>query len=420
MKFFLSFVTFILISANIALAQTTNPRLLGNDCTPTPPANISEYEEIKITYAGRDDLVYSKARPQKISMLVFHDPGSNSCDILSMVKYGMTIDYSRKECKGGRCGYTFYVGTDGAIVQAAPLTVRTNHFAGHNSYSLGMTLMCAGGKSRLPDAQVKSSINLANALKSGYGFNNTRPHNKGPREGVLIDGISKGNTTSDRKYIINYTLSTGQLYCKVEGMIPPCTNNCDNSNISGKDLGDVRVPSHNFSSPYVNEKGDYVGDSAEWGYPVRDLSRPIESDIQPGQQYPFVDEDKLDKQDQLPSFDIHDQEKSTEDKNKKTDNFLSSLLDSLFGKENNEEDDEENTDNLNTDESEKELNQDFVEEKDESYISKNDILLETEDTIIEQNEKPKSISVSKVEFTYDGFFNNKIINNILRNIGFGK
>lgn len=260
---------------NIFGEGVTNPKLIGKDCTSSKPSDYVDAKEINIEYAGRDNATYSRAKPGKIQAIVFHDPGDNNCNgIERLVVYGQQSN-PRPECGGGSCGYHFYIGTNGRIIQAAPMTVRTNHMAGYNSTSIGITLVCAGPKTNLPEKQVENSVLLSEVLRVAYGFSQIAPHNKAPREGIYISSVARARTVSqNQKYIIKYSLGDGSsLYCKVDGLLPPCTGNCSTGSLPSKNYGNLGTPPP-FSSPYTDGKGNFIGDSKEWDYPFMSRNQP--------------------------------------------------------------------------------------------------------------------------------------------------
>ena len=274
---------FLFCPVNISAEGVTNPRLLGTDCSPNKPTDFTDAKEIKIEYAGRDNATYSKSSPRPVQLIVFHDPGDNNCNnIEQLVAYGQKAN-GRPECGGGSCGYHFYVGTNGRIIQGAPMNVRTNHKSGQNSYSLGISLICAGPKTNLPQAQVENSVALSEALRVAYGFNAMIPHNKAPNEGIYITNVARSKTVNNsQKFLINYSLANGQnMYCKIQGKIPDCnTVQCSNDPIEGKSFSGYS-PYNNFSSPYTDGQGNYIGDSASWSYPLMNQQPPQQPQIRP-------------------------------------------------------------------------------------------------------------------------------------------
>jgi hypothetical protein len=247
----------------------TNPRLLGSDCSTEKPTDFSDASEIKIVYAGRDDLPYGGRRTSAIQSIVWHDPGNNNCNIGPVLAYGHTRG-NHEGCMGIQCGYTFYIGANGEIVQGAPMNIKTNHYRQNNVSTIGLTLMCAGARTNLPESQVRNSILLSEALRVAYGFSMMIPHNKGPREGVFITHLASASRINQSgKFLIEYTFNGNQkLYCKISGQLQACSSNCDNSNLPGISIPRSYGPDLNFSSPYVSQNGSFLGDSSDWGYPL--------------------------------------------------------------------------------------------------------------------------------------------------------
>lgn len=262
------FLLFCCFITNLHAEGISNPRLLGSDCTDSKPSGFEDAKEVKIEYAGRDNAVYSNAAAARIQEIVFHDPGDNNCNNMEgLVALGQRVN-ERGVCGGSSCGYHFYVGVDGRIVQGAPMNRRTNHMPGHNSQGIGISLICAGPKTNLPGPQVQATIGLSEALRVGYNFNQAIPHNSAPNEGIYITSVVRSTPISGRKFLVHYILGGGkELFCKIEGEIPQCTSNCDNSNIQGKNFANSTIPV-NFSSPYTNGNGAFIGDSSNWGYPL--------------------------------------------------------------------------------------------------------------------------------------------------------
>jgi hypothetical protein len=133
--------------------------------------------------------------------------------------------------------------------------------------------MCAGGKRSLPQAQIDSSIKLSQAIRAAYGFNSMLPHgifpNRKNAEGILITNMARQNSpTQNQKFLIEYSFKGKTLFCKVDGVIPPCTTSCDNTPLPSHSIGNLG-PSGPFSSPYTDGRGNFTGDAADWGYPLR-------------------------------------------------------------------------------------------------------------------------------------------------------
>jgi hypothetical protein len=214
---------------------------LGTQCQIDPRvdggAPITESEPLNIKYMGSESVRYSGTTPRKFDMIVFHDPGSNNCDPINMVRYGQTYDSAR----GGVFGYHFYIALDGTIYQGAPLSKRTNHVLAKNSRTnipfdngsaLGISLMC--GHRQVPQAQLNAAVKLGHAIQVAYGIPSNRivghgelQTDRSPNEGLVAARATRTSTPSGTSQV-QYTMQSQstKVLCSVTGQIPPgCSGN---------------------------------------------------------------------------------------------------------------------------------------------------------------------------------------------------
>jgi N-acetylmuramoyl-L-alanine amidase len=190
-----------------------------------------------VRYRANDAIAYAGVQPKPFSMIVFHDPGSATCDPLAMIRYGQTYDKKRD----GMFGYHFYIAQDGTVFQGAPLTRRTNHVSGSyhrtplryaNASAIGITLMC--GHKKIPEAQLKAAVVLAHTLQVAYSIPSAKifghgelQYNRMPNEGLIAARAARTSVpVGVSAFLLERNKSVGQ--CVVDGPTPPgCSRGCE-------------------------------------------------------------------------------------------------------------------------------------------------------------------------------------------------
>lgn len=145
---------------------------------PAPEGETLVAEGVNIQYRpGPEGFTYGNtatANARPFRGIVMHHAGID--DLNTAVAYG----HRRDEGRGGAFGYHFYIDRDGTVVQAAPLSARTNHIKapGHqhrrdqfdisNADAVGIAII--GSSDNPTPAQVRAAQGLAAALQSRYGF----------------------------------------------------------------------------------------------------------------------------------------------------------------------------------------------------------------------------------------------------------
>ena len=267
--FFILFCLFF----NFTFAQ----ELVGT-CKPVSTFTREETESgvLKIYYRGKNNIPYgasASARPRPFQMLVTHYPHS-TCTIENAVSQSHGY-----QCRGNTCGYFgyhFYVGQDGRIFQAAPMTKRTNHTDStrsrgtvyyDNNSSIGITLVC--GERGTTNLQVQAAIKLGHVLQVAYNIPSFKifghgelQGNRESREGSPLHQSLRRQIPSTGKFTINYALENGQLgECEIDGPVPAgCSGDLCNVSIpatgSGGPLGNLLSGMGLGGRPLYNDSND--------------------------------------------------------------------------------------------------------------------------------------------------------------------
>lgn len=158
-------------------------------------------EGLDIEYVGDPRLPYgvsATAAARPFAFIITHYTGS-SAPFRNIVKYTLSVDKER----GGQFGYHFLIDRDGKIVQAAPLSKRTNQIRTNakigvsNTNAIGISLHNLG-ETPTP-AQLKSGAALGRALQKAFDIPRTKIFGHGeinshkePIEGLTLARILRG------------------------------------------------------------------------------------------------------------------------------------------------------------------------------------------------------------------------------------
>lgn len=143
-----------------------------------PTGDRYEAPNLQIEDRSDPDWEYSRsgtANAKPFKGIVFHHTGKNT-DLDRILRYGHTVDKER----GGSFGYHFLIDRDGSIVQAAPMSKRTNHAIPMeqrgekwvrkqglgNSNTLGVSLIAAE-EGATPE-QLEAARRLGNQLAADF------------------------------------------------------------------------------------------------------------------------------------------------------------------------------------------------------------------------------------------------------------
>jgi hypothetical protein len=156
------------------------------------PANAADAftsKDLNIAYAATPGSEFGKkasANAQPFNSLVFHHT-SDKRSPAEQIAYSQKVDAGR----GGQFGYHFYVDPAGNVIQAAPLSKRTNHLhptaptRSHtdvqSTNSIGISLM-GDGKNPTP-AQLASAEKLGRELQKSLNIDPQRIFGHGEVEG---------------------------------------------------------------------------------------------------------------------------------------------------------------------------------------------------------------------------------------------
>lgn len=155
-------------------------------------------EGLNIEYVGDPRLPYGELatrlkRPFKF--IITHYTGS-SAPFRNLVKYTLSVDKAR----GGQFGYHFLIDRDGTVVQAAPMSKRTNQIRANakigvdNTNAIGISLHNPGETPT--KAQLDAGLKLGRALQKAldipstniYGHGEINSH-KEPVEGKTLASL---------------------------------------------------------------------------------------------------------------------------------------------------------------------------------------------------------------------------------------
>lgn len=180
----------IFLGGRDATAILVPPALIRDSLRPpvdwlasAPASDVLRVPGRRVYYWGRPDVEYgidATAGKRPFSSIVIHCPIGT--DIIRTVRYQHNGDSRR----GGHFGYHVYVGSQGEIVQGAPLSVRTNHVKADmipgvdNESSIGITAVgaCRRYSKAFSDAWEWASTaeqdaairDVTTALQSRYGM----------------------------------------------------------------------------------------------------------------------------------------------------------------------------------------------------------------------------------------------------------
>lgn len=165
------------------------------------PEDVLKVADLDISYIGDRDNpygTYATRHRKPFEAIVFHYTGSDG-PVMNSAKYGLRYDPERK----GQFGYHYYIDHDGAVIQGAPLSKRTNHILPNNSLGLSNSnaigISLAGSGEKPTEAQIASAKKLVEALRGHYGIANTRLYGHGEvnshkdhREGSTLVRLLRG------------------------------------------------------------------------------------------------------------------------------------------------------------------------------------------------------------------------------------
>lgn len=165
------------------------------------PEDVLKVPDLDISYIGDKDNPYGRdatrnAKP--FNAIVFHYTGSDG-PVMNSAQYGQRVDPKR----GGQFGYHYYIDKDGAVIQGAPLSKRTNHVKPNtslgvtNSNAIGISL--AGSGEKPTEAQIAAARKLVDALRGHYSISSDRLYGHGEvnshkdhREGSTLVRLLRG------------------------------------------------------------------------------------------------------------------------------------------------------------------------------------------------------------------------------------